>query len=128
MGQLVPEHALELRGLEQVHQPCGHANRRVLGRAADGESVWHRRLRYGDLGLAQIGRNAQPIDDRVKLGRLLGRDLAGAHREERDLVGGEQLYEEQPCGDDHDGDRAGTSGDKGADQHGIDESEQEHRQ
>ena len=44
-----------------------------------------------DLRLGQVGLDAEALDHRVQLGRLLRRDLARAHRAQRELVGGEQL-------------------------------------
>ena len=55
------------------------------------ERVGHLGLRDRDLRLGQVGLDAEALDHRVQLGRLLRRDLAGAHRAQRELVGGEEL-------------------------------------
>ena len=63
---------------------------------AEREGVGHVRLGDGDLRLGQVGLDAEALDHRVQLGRLLRRDLARAHRVQRELVGGEEL--QQPRG------------------------------
>jgi hypothetical protein len=57
-------------------------------------------VRDGDLGLGQVGLDAQTLDHRVQLGRLLRRDLPRAHGPQRDLVRREELEGQQPGGDD----------------------------
>ena len=47
-------------------------------------------------GFGQVGLDAEPLDHRVEARRLLGRDLLGAHRGERELVREEELR--QPAG------------------------------
>ena len=60
--------------------------------------------------------------------RLLRADHARAHREQRDLVRREVLDQEQAAGDHGDRHRAGARGDQHADQHRVDETEQEQGQ
>ncbi len=61
-------------------------------------------------------------------GPSFGPDLAGAHRVQRDLVGGEQLDAEQGGGDDRDRHRAGAGRDQRGDEDGVDQAEQEDRE
>ena len=53
-----------------------------------------------DLRLGQVGLDAEALDHRVQLGRLLRRDLARAHRAQRELVGGEELEQRTAGRDD----------------------------
>ena len=53
------------------------------------------RLGDRDARLGQVGLHAEPLDHRVQLGRLLRGDLARAHRAQRELVGGEELQQQQ---------------------------------
>ena len=53
---------------------------------------------------------------------------ARAERRHRELVGGEQLESEQRDRDDRDRDAARAGGDQRADQHRVDEAQQEHRE
>ena len=59
---------------------------------------------------------------------IAGVDVPRAHREQRDLVRGEELDREQGRRDHRDRDRAGAGRDQDADQHRVDEPEQEQRQ
>ena len=60
------------------------------------------RLGDGDLRLGQVGLDAEALDHRVQLGRLLRRDLARAHRVQRELVGREQLKQREAAADQQD--------------------------
>jgi hypothetical protein len=97
-------------------------------RAPDRERVGHGRLRDRDPRLGEVGLDAQPVDYRVQLRRLARLHLPRPHRQQRDLVGREELEQEQRAGDHRDGHRARAGGDQNADQQGVDEPEQEHRQ
>ena len=61
-------------------------------------------------------------------GSSAGRDLLDAQRGQRDLVRGEQLHEQQHDGDDDDHARARARREQHADEHDVDQPEQEHRQ
>ena len=68
------------------------------------------------------------IDDRVQPAGLIGvagTDNARPHRQKRELVGGEELDQEQPARDHGDDDRSGASGEQHAHQHRIYEPQQE---
>ena len=92
VGDLVGHDALELGRGEQLHDPGGRADgrrpscERPSAKALGSAVCDDRDLRLGDVGL-----DAQALDHRVQLGRLLRRDLAGAHGAQRELVGGEEL-------------------------------------
>ena len=77
--------------------------------------------------LGEVGLDAEALDHRVQLRRLLRTHLARAHRRERDLVRGEELHGEQRRRDHRDRHGAGARGDQHADQHRVDEAEQEQR-
>jgi hypothetical protein len=62
----------------------------------------------------------------VQLRRLLRRDLVGAHRAQRELVGREELEEQQPAGGDE-GDRAADRGEQHPGEHDVHQAQQQHR-
>ena len=124
----MPEHALELRVTQQVEDPRRSAHRRGLRRAADRERVRHGGLCDRDAGLGQVRLNAQALDDRVQtvgLRRVVWAYGARAHREQRDLVRGEELKQEQKPRDHRDRDRAGPRRDKDAHQDRVNQPQQE---
>ena len=126
--ELVCHHAFELGRVECVEDPPGGAHGRVLARAAHREGVGHRGLHHAHPRLGQIGLHAQPFDDAVQLRLIGGGDLLDPHRGHRDLVGGEQLQQQQADGHDHDHARPRARREQHADEHHVDEPEQEHRQ
>ena len=63
----------------------------LFWRAPARERVRHVGVGHGDPRLGQVGLDAEPLDHRVQARRLLRRDLLGAHRGQRELVGEEQL-------------------------------------
>ena len=128
VGQLVRHHAFELRRREHLEDSARRTDGRVLARFAHREGVRHRRLHDTDLGLGQVGLHAQPFDDPMQLGLLCGRDLFDPHRRERDLVGGEQLQQQQH--DRHDDDQSGARArrEQNADEDHVDQAQQEDRQ
>ena len=60
-------------------------------------------------------------------GASCGRDDAGAHRGQRELVGREQLDQREPAGDDQHDHRRGAGGEEDADEHDVERAEQEQR-
>ena len=95
--------------LEDVHDPRGGANHRVLLRTAGRKCVRHIGVGHRDLWLGEIGLDAEAFDHRVEAGRLVGRNDLRAHRGQRQLVREEQLGERQRADDDdhRDDSRAG---------------------
>ena len=77
---------------------CG-GDGRMGGIPAGRKGVRHVRRDDGDPRLGQVGHRAEPLDHRVQLGRLLGRDDLRAGGSERQLVGGEVLERGQPDDD-----------------------------
>ncbi len=128
MSQLVREHPFELRGGQKLQDPGRRADRCGLRRATNRERVRHRSLGNRHPRLGQVGLYAQALDYRVQLGGLLRAHLLGAHRKQRDLVGGEVLQEEQSAGDYGDHHRTRPGGEQHADQNRVDEAKQEERQ
>ena len=84
-----------------------------LLRAAQREGVGDRRGDDGDLRLGDVGLDAEALDHRVQLRRLLRRDLLGAHRAQRELVGAEELEGEEGAAADQ-RDRAARAGEEHA--------------
>ena len=80
-------------------------------------------VRDGDLRLGQVGLDAQALDHRVELGRLLRAHLLGAHRAHGELVGGEELEGKDPAGDDDDDGPADPRGEERPHQDDVDEAE-----
>ena len=78
--QLVSEDALDLVTGHGLPQPLGDAHHGVVGVAAGGEGVGLQARRDGHGGHRQVGALGQAADHPVQLGRLGGRDHAGACR------------------------------------------------
>ncbi len=126
--ELVADHAFELGRVEHPQDAASRAHGRLLLRAAHRKGVGHGRVHHAHARLGQVRLHAQSLDDPMQLGLFLGSDLFGAERRERDLVRGEELHRQHEHRD-HD-DQAGgcAGGEEGADEHHVDESQQEHRQ
>ena len=126
--ELVRHDALELGGGEQLHDPRRRADRRALLRLADREGVGHVGVGDGDLRLGQIGLDAEALDHRVQLRRLLRRDLARAHRVQRELVGGEELHRREPARDEQDHEALDAGCEQHADERDVQRTQEEHRE
>jgi hypothetical protein len=68
------------------------------------------------------------IDHAVELGRLLRRDLLGVHGVHGDLGAEPVLGEQHADGDDQDQHQAVEQGEEHADEHGVENDEEEARQ
>ena len=100
-----------------------------LGERPSAKAFGIARVGDGDLRLGQVGLHAQALDHRVQLRRLLRRDDAGAHRGQRELVGGEEgaPRARPPAIDDHE-DRAAAGRARAARrEHDVHGAEQEQR-
>ncbi len=126
-----PSTRLELAVAEQRRIPVVAQTVAVLGERPTANAFGIGVVGDRDAWLWQVRLDAEPLDDRVQAACILGvagAHLAGAHRQQGDLVRGEQLDQEQRPGHDRDRDRAGAGGEQHADQHGIYEPEQEQGQ
>ena len=99
----------------------------LLRRAAHGEGVGHGVSATAIFGLGRSAWMQRRSIIACRPGRLLGRDLLGAHRGQRELVREEQLQQRQAADDhDHD-DRAGAGGEQRADEGHVQQPQQEQR-
>ena len=128
MRELVRHHPFQLGGVEQSEDPARGAHRGGLAAAAHRERVGHRGLHYAHARLGQIGLHAQPFHDPVQLWLLGGGDLLDPHRGHGQFVGGEQLQQQQRAGDDRDRDPSHSDGEQHADEHDIEQPQQEQRE
>ena len=127
MRQLVGQHGLEL-GLVEAAQDAGRdADDGVFLVATGRERVRHVDIRDRHLGLGHVGHRAQPVDDAVKLRRLLAGDDLALHRVQRDPVRVEVLNEEQHERDDEDEDELHPDEEEHSDEDGVKKPEQEDR-
>ena len=92
--------------VERRRMPVVTQTTECFGRATGRERVGHVGVGDGDPRLGHVGDRAQPVDHAVQLGRLLRRDLAGAHGAHRERVGEEPLEERDA--DAADADQRGT--------------------
>ena len=79
------------------------------------------------LRLGHVGQGAQPVDDAVQLGRLLGRDLLGVHGVHGDLGAEPVLAEDQREGDDQHQGVGHADRDQDADDQPVEQDEEEPR-
>ncbi len=93
VAEFVSQDGLELFVVEPLHQSARGTDHGVTRATSGGEGVGYVHLGDAHAGLLHVGEQAQPVDDLVKLGLLLGRDLVRVHREHRDLVREEVLRE-----------------------------------
>jgi len=123
--QLVSQHCLELRLVQAAQDACRDADDGVLLVATGRERVRHVDVRDRHLGLGHVGHRAQPVDNAVKLRRLLAGDDLATHRVQRDPVRVEVLHEEQDDRDDEDEDELDPDEEEHRDEDGVKEPEQE---
>ena len=126
--QLVREHGFDLGLVEAAQQPRRHADDGGLGTAPRGERVGDVGGRDGDAWLGHVGQRAEPVDDAVQLGRLLGRDLLGVHGVHGDLGAEPVLAEDQDKGDDQHQGVGEADRDQDPDDEAVEEDEEEPRQ
>ena len=79
-----------------------------------------------DLRLGQVGLDAEPVDHGVQARGLLGRDLLGAHRGQRQLVRGEQLEQRQAADEHGHHGRADAGRQQRAGEGDVQQAQQEH--
>jgi hypothetical protein len=117
---------LQLGGGQAAQDAGGDADHRVLLVAAGGEGVGQVGVGDRHPRLGHVGQRAQPVDQLVQLGRLLGRHLAGAHRGQRDAVGEEVLDEQEPARDQQDQHQRDLQGHQHGHEDHVQQAEQEH--
>ena len=123
MGELVRDDRLELGGLEELEQPAGHVQARAAAPQPDEPRVRLALVLDDDLGAGQVGQDAEPVDDPVQHGLVLGPDDARlgplgplAHRpDDPDQRGDRDADEDLVRRDDHHGHEAGQDQQRGAD-------------
>ena len=117
--QLVGQDGLELGLVEAAHDAPGGAHHGVRRVAPGGEGVGHVDVGDGHPGLLHVGEGAEPVDDAVELGLLLGGDDVPVHAEEGDLVREPVLAEQEGRGDDEDHAEVEADGEEDADDQGV---------